>query len=386
MALYLRGDIYWYEFVKNGQRIRESTGETTRTKALQKERERHNELDGSGRAERLDKLRRKLFPAAAKDWFESNKAGWSESYQSMQILNIEHLTVYFGKRLLLDIGPDDIGKYQAKQRSKSEDEKWFRYGKGKDKHGSPLPVSTRTINMEIATIRMILKWGRLWKGIEDYVKMLPERKKVGRALTVDEVKKLLDSCRKSPQPSLFTAVIIFCNTALRSGELRRAHWSQVDFLKAEFTVGQAKTDGSTGRVVPLNTSALEAFRMWKESWPNAEPDDFVFPSQKLKYVGKGSGQARGKMVPYGTDMTKPLGSWKKSWASVQKEAGVTARIHDLRHHANTVMVESGTPIPTLKSITGHLTDEMVEHYTHIRDEAKRRAVDALNATNTGVVQ
>jgi integrase len=91
------------------------------------------------------------------------------------------------------------------------------------------------------------------------------------------------------------------------------------------------------------------------------------------------------MIPYDTDTGKPLGTWKKSWASSQKAASVKARIHDLRHHANTLMVESGTPISTLKAITGHMTSEMVEHYSHIRDEAKRKAVDALDVAN-GMIQ
>jgi integrase len=78
-------------------------------------------------------------------------------------------------------------------------------------------------------------------------------------------------------------------------------------------------------------------------------------------------------MPDATDTSKAPGTWKKSWASAQTAAGVKARVHDLRHHANTVMVESGTPISTLKSITGHMTAEMVEHHTHVRDEAKRKA-------------
>ncbi len=94
MVLYKRGDTYWFEFLINGQRIRESTKETTRSKALARERERHRELEGGGRAERLDKLRRKLFPLAAKEWYESNEAAWSESYQGIQTLNIEHLTAF----------------------------------------------------------------------------------------------------------------------------------------------------------------------------------------------------------------------------------------------------------------------------------------------------
>ena len=43
--------------------------------------------------------------------------------------------------------------------------------------------------------------------------------------------RLLAACKKSPQPSLYTAVVIFCNTGLRNAELRNARWSQVDLLE-----------------------------------------------------------------------------------------------------------------------------------------------------------
>ena len=385
MALYKQikdgkeGRFWWYEFAVNGQRIRESTGETTRTKALAKERERHNELSGGGRAARLDKLRRKLFPDAAKEWRAANVAGWSESYTTIQDKNIEYLTAYFGKRMALDIGADDFGKYRAHQRK-------TRTGKGLDEHGNPNTVSQRTITIELSTLRMILKSLKLWRAIEDDVKMPTDKKPVGKALEQEEVGRLFDACRKSPQPSLYTAVIVFCCTALRNAELRKARWRQVDFKRAEFTVGKAKTDGSTGRVVPLSKQALDALQAWKKGWPEAGADDFIFPSQKLKYVGKGTWLARGKMNPYDTDLTKPLGSWKKSWATAQKAAGVKARIHDCRHHALSVLAESGAPDVVIKAVGGHVTDEAMEIYRHARDDAKRKWTDALGESYTGMIQ
>src|SRR5246127_3954403 len=105
--------------------------------------------------------------------------------------------------------------------------------------------------MEVSTLRMIMKFARLWGAISEDVRMLPERRDVGKALTPDEEKRLLEACRKSPQKELYTAVVVFCNTGLRNAELRRARWKQVDLMKAEFRVGRAKTEGSDGRIVPL---------------------------------------------------------------------------------------------------------------------------------------
>jgi integrase len=50
------------------------------------------------------------------------------------------------------------------------------------------------------------------------------------------------------------------------------------------------------------------------------------------------------------------------------------RFHDLRHHCITRLAEAGVPEQTLMSIAGHVSREMLEHYSHIRMQAKREAV------------
>ena len=39
----------------------------------------------------------------------------------------------------------------------------------------------------------------------------------------------------------------------------------------------------------------------------------------------------------------------------------------------------GVPDHVIESITGHLSRRMLEHYSHIRLEAKRQALEALEA-------
>ena len=53
------------------------------------------------------------------------------------------------------------------------------------------------------------------------------------------------------------------------------------------------------------------------------------------------------------------------------------RFHDLRHHAITELAESQTSDSTIMSIAGHVSPKMLAHYSHVRIEAKRRALDAL---------
>lgn len=359
MSLYKRGTVWWIEFVVRGVRVRESTHTSNKDLAIRAERKRRNEIESMTNG--IRKVHRPAaFVVAAKNWMEENEARWSASYKSIQGYSLKHLRPYFKRMLLQEINASHIGRYQRARKMQG--------------------ASNRTINMEVSTLRMILKANDLWSHLGDKVRMLPERHSVGKALETEQVHQLLVACRNSPQPSLLTAVVIFANTAMRNAELRKARWEQVDFDHAQFRVGSAKNPSSEGRVVPLNRAALDALLSWKARWPEARPADFIFPSEKLVFKGKGSA-ALGSMKSYGVNRSKPLGSWKTAWRSVQKASGVKARIHDLRHHANTVMVESGTPIPTLKAITGHLTDAMVEHYTHIRDDARRKAVESLEGSS-----
>ena len=39
----------------------------------------------------------------------------------------------------------------------------------------------------------------------------------------------------------------------------------------------------------------------------------------------------------------------------------------------------GVPDSVLKSIAGHITQKMLDHYSHIRMNAKRQALDGLDA-------
>ncbi len=59
-------------------------------------------------------------------------------------------------------------------------------------------------------------------------------------------------------------------------------------------------------------------------------------------------------------------------------AWVTGRWHDGRHTFITDLAESGQASDeTIRDMAGHVSKQMLKHYSHIRMEAKRRAVDAL---------
>jgi integrase len=70
---------------------------------------------------------------------------------------------------------------------------------------------------------------------------------------------------------------------------------------------------------------------------------------------------------------------KTSWNNVRKKAGVTGRWHDNRHTLITDLAESGAGDETIRDIAGHVSKQMLKHYSHIRMEAKRKALESILA-------
>jgi integrase len=71
--------------------------------------------------------------------------------------------------------------------------------------------------------------------------------------------------------------------------------------------------------------------------------------------------------------------WDTAWRALREAAGLTGlRFHDLRHTVVTRLLEAGEPDHVVESITGHLSRRMLEHYSHIRLNAKKAALDRLD--------
>ncbi len=56
---------------------------------------------------------------------------------------------------------------------------------------------------------------------------------------------------------------------------------------------------------------------------------------------------------------------------------MTGRWHDNRHTLVTELAESGAGDQTIMDIAGHVSKQMLKHYSHIRMEAKRTALESI---------
>jgi integrase len=89
----------------------------------------------------------------------------------------------------------------------------------------------------------------------------------------------------------------------------------------------------------------------------------------------------GKERPF--DPTQPVSSLKTAWRNLKERTGVEGRFHDTRHTLITELAESGAGDQTIMDIAGHVSRQMLARYSHIRMEAKRKALAAVQQKGKG---
>jgi integrase len=391
--------VWWYDFIFERQRVRESAKTRSKTIAKDAERARRRELEESYNGiKRRDRV--KLFRIAADEWLQLKALTLAVSSLRIERSNLKHLLPFFDKCLVTDIQARDVYRYQHARIAEK--------------------ASPKTINLEVGTLRAILRRHRVWADIQQDVRMLATLDDVGRSLSSEEESALLSACLGSRSRSLYPAVMLALNTGMRYSEIRLLQWKQLDFTTRMLTVGKSKTRTGTGRVIPLNKRILNVVEMWAAQFPSRQQDHYVFPFEKCG--AKGAEDTFGftsGVIFYGTEPTRPIGDWKEAWEKAKersasilkkdskdskkadashesaksaadqnkslsrlkaKSESLTCRFHDLRHTAVTRLLEAGIPYAVVANMMGWSAAtaiRMAKRYGHIGSHALREAADVL---------
>jgi integrase len=392
------------DFMFHSQRIRETTGMTSKTRAKEVYDKRKQSLrDGTEGIRR--QVRPDLLSTAAAQWQQAKQLKWSPKMCDIARCSLAHLLPVMGKRLLVDIEARDIAKYQT-----------ARLAEG---------ASNRTVNIEVGMLRQIMRKYGVWARIQADITMLRERQDAGCALTPEQESLLLLECGRSVSRALLPFVTLVLETGARYNTIRTLQWGNVDFVNRCLKFGKDKTAAGTGRTVPLNRRAVETLKFWAQEFPNRQPAHFVFPSERYGLHGT-EGTFGGTVQVYGYDPEKPVGTIQSSWQSAKKRtarhcpncgdgtlvdsekagagfecegchfetpnlpAALTRfRFHDLRHSAFSRMIAARIPIPIISKVVGWSPSTMAKmaaRYGHFGVEELRSAVESISIiTNPEIV-
>jgi integrase len=351
----VKSKIYWYDFVFAGKRIRESAKTPLKTLARMAEKNRRRELEegfNGIRDERDERIR------TIKELAEAYLAEYKLRHKSVTFAEyaLGNVVRHLGGTMSVDIAERTIKEYQSRRLGEK--------------------AAPKTVNEEVGFLL------RLLGDRGDAIRVRLRRQKalklrvhnrVGKAFTPEEKVQLLERAKRSRSPVIYPALMLALHAGMRDAELRELQWSRVDLSKAVLTVGDSKTEAGEGRTIPLNSELLQALveyaKWYAKRFQAINPEWYVFPSR----VGR---PETGKKRPL--DPTRPMVTLKTSWKTVRVGAKVKGRWHDSRHTFITGLAESGEAADeTIRDIAGHVSKQMLKHYSHIRMEAKRRAVEAL---------
>lgn len=114
-------------------------------------------------------------------------------------------------------------------------------------------------------------------------------------------------------------------------------------------------------LIPELKTILLAHRSWIEKKLGAapQPEHYLFPFAN-----------RGKPV----DPERPCTNIASAWWSVRDAAGVSCRLHDLRHTYATRLLEAGNSEAVVRDMMGHVDQKVIQRYTHMGRAAKRAAI------------
>jgi integrase len=203
---------------------------------------------------------------------------------------------------------------------------------------------------------------REWQWLEENplrkVRKPPESRGRVRFLSDNERQRLLEVCKTSRNPYLYTVVVLALSTGARKMELMKLTWHDIDLLRGIITLHDTKN--KERRALPLAGYALDLMR--QHAKVRRLDTSLVFPER----TG-----------------TKPL-SIRDAWKHAVKRAEIPDfRFHDLRHSAASYLVMSGASLAEIAEILGHKTLSMVKRYAHLSEQHTAGVVARMNAVIFG---
>lgn len=227
-------------------------------------------------------------------------------------------------------------------------------------------MTPSTFNQHLRLLRLVWRvmaddaklTGNPWAKIQP--KRLDKRGNRKRALTPAQFEALLDATEADAD--LHDLFLLLAWTGLRLVDGVKLHYGAVDFPNKVLTVVPQKTARRNGTEVhiPLFPAALEVLNRRLGDEAVLDPRAYVFPEVVEQYDRDRTALTKRVAAAFERAGMDP----REDRPGRQRRA-VAYGAHSLRHVFVTAATAAGMPAAMIKSITGHATDEMLQHYQQI---------------------
>jgi len=344
VALYKRGNVWWYEFEFVGRRYRGSTRAGSQKVALQIEAAKRVML-AKGEVGIDDPSDIPTLREFSRDFIRQIKMERAEKPRTVRFYE-EKVARLLESAAIADVRLDRIDEDLVESYKRARTTAASRHGK---------PMAPASVNRELATLRRMLRMARDWNRIKAVPKIKLLKGETSREFVLsraDET-RYLDAVPEGMKPLCEFLV----ETGLRVGEALRLEWQQID-LRAKpgfVTVRAAHSKSGNSRTVPLTTRARCAIEKIRPR------DGIVFRT------------ATGDPLYH---------TWlNQQHAAVRQALGFPSDfvLHSLRHTFGTRLGEIGAEAFTIMSLMGHSTVTVSQKYVHPSSKSMRLAMERMDA-------
>lgn len=320
MSVYKRGRVWWVKIQHDGKVIRRSSRSTSRSIAVQFERDLTTELDRIARGGRERFTLRAAVGRFLSEHLPTIRASTAQRYK-------------ISARALLD----RLGSLHLDEVTRPRLSEFVAYRKGQKRSAS-------TIRHDLAVLSKIYSLAcNAWEWADANPVRSFDKSAIGRVnwrirfLTPAEEHKL----RRELRHPVVTAVALgSLYTGMRRGEVMGLRWTDFDWDRSEIYLKTTK--GGVPRVVPMSDTARAHFK--------AQPRHIT---SKLVFC-----------TPDGRPFSQD--TMHQSFARAMARAKIEDfKFHDLRHTFATRFVQAGGRIERLQLILGHTTIQMTMRYAHL---------------------
>lgn len=233
-------------------------------------------------------------------------------------------------------------------------------------------LAPTTANLGIKLLRVMLEDARRDGFIaenpsKDCGLLRKAKAAVRRPFTVPELKSILAAAT----PEWRSMIVFGLYTGQRLGDIARLTWSQIDMVHGEIHFVTAKT-GRMVRIPVVEPLAAHLATLEGADTPSAPVHRNAASAANVSTLSRQFGEI---LAACGLAAGRTHGKQKDGRGARRTTSELT--FHSLRHTATSMMKNAGISPAIVQDIIGHESAEISQLYTHVENDAKMRALNAL---------
>jgi integrase len=211
-----------------------------------------------------------------------------------------------------------------------------------------------SVNRFMALVKYIFSMAEKWEVIDKSpargVSQVADNNRKERFLTKEEIERLLAALKESKSPVVPDLIEFLLLTGARKSEAGNARWENVNLETGIWTVPVSKS--GKPRYIPLSRAAVRVLARRKTNG-----SEYVFPNPRTG---------------------KPLQALHGTWDRIRIRAGIPdVRIHDIRHHVASLLVNSGRSLYEVQKLLGHADISTTQRYAHLSQGTLKDAIEIV---------